>query len=122
LAAENRLWGAPRIHAELLKLRIAVPGRTASRYLANRLRAPSQTWRTFLANHLGQFTFISPETSPYVPGAVDVGDGFGLTFRQTPLSRDGLCGIVINARSWSVLRFSGRNVASTSFKLTFTPA
>jgi hypothetical protein len=90
LAAENRLWGAPRIHGELLKLGIAVSERTVSRYLPDRLRAPSETWRTFLANHLGQFTFISPETSPYAPGADDVGDVSGLTFRQTPSSRDGL--------------------------------
>ncbi len=47
LAGENRLWGAPRIHGELLKLGIAVSERTVSRYLADRLRAPSQTWRTF---------------------------------------------------------------------------
>jgi hypothetical protein len=86
LAAENCLWGAPRIHGELLKLGIAVSERTVSRYLPQRLRAPSQTWRTFLANHLGQFT--SPETSLYAPGSDDVVDGSGLTFRQTPLSCD----------------------------------
>ena len=88
LAAENCLWGAPRIHGELLKLGIVVSERTVSRYLPYRLRAPSQTWRTFLANHLGQFTFISPETSLSAPGGDDVVDGSGLTFRQTPLSCD----------------------------------
>jgi Homeodomain-like domain len=90
LARENRLWGAPRIHGELLKLGIVVSERTVSRYLRGRPRGPSQTWRTFLANHLTQFTFISPETSPYAPGADDVVDMSGLTFRQTPLLRDGL--------------------------------
>jgi hypothetical protein len=90
MAAENRLWGAPRIHGELLKLGITVSERTVSRYLRDRPRAPSQTWRTFLANHLGQLTFISPATSPYAPCADDVIDVSGLTFRQTPLSRDGL--------------------------------
>ncbi len=89
-AGENHLWGAPRIHGELLKLGIAVSERTVSRYLAERLRAPSQTWRTFLANHLGQFTFRSPETSPYALRADDVVELSGQTFRQTPLSRDGL--------------------------------
>jgi Homeodomain-like domain len=88
LAAENCLWGAPRIHGELLKLGIVVSERTVSRYLPYRLRAPSQTWRTFLANHLGQFTFMSPETSLSAPGGDDVVDGSGLTFRQTPLSCD----------------------------------
>jgi putative transposase len=121
LAAENRLWGAPRIHGELLKLGIAVTERTMSRYLPHRRTAPSQTWRTFLANHLGQFTFTSPETSLYAPGADDVGDVSGLTFRQTPLSAMG-CTPLIKARSWSVLHFSGRHLARTSFKITFTIA
>jgi hypothetical protein len=49
-AGEKHLWGAPRIHGKLLKLGIAVSERTVSRYLAERLRAPSHTWRTFLAN------------------------------------------------------------------------
>src|SRR5712691_11388673 len=59
MAAENRLWGAPRIHGEPLKLGIAVSERTVSRYLANTRMAPSQTWRTFLANHFGQLTTSS---------------------------------------------------------------
>jgi hypothetical protein len=57
MAAENRLWGAPRIHGELLKLGIAVSERTVSCYLADIRVAPSQTWRTFLANHFGQPAF-----------------------------------------------------------------
>jgi homeodomain-containing protein len=88
LAAENSLWGAPRIHGELLKLGIVVSERTVSRYLTDRRRAPSQTWRTFFANHLGQFTYVSPETSLYAPGPDDVVDGSGLTFHHTRLSCD----------------------------------
>jgi len=64
LGDENRLWGAPRIHSELLKLGIVVSERTVSRYLHGRPRTPSQTWRTFLANHLGQLAFISELLSP----------------------------------------------------------
>ena len=60
MASENRLWGAPRIHGELLKLGIAVSERTVSRYLGNTRIAPSQTWRTFLANHFDQLAFTSP--------------------------------------------------------------
>jgi hypothetical protein len=52
LAAANPLWGAPRIHAELLKLGIELAERTVSRLLPKRRTPPSQTWRTFLANHL----------------------------------------------------------------------
>jgi len=55
LADENRLWGAPRIHGELLKLGVVVSERTVSRYLRERPKRPSQTLRTFLANHLAQF-------------------------------------------------------------------
>ena len=60
IAAENCLWGAPRIHGELLKLGIAISERTVSRYLHGRPTTRSQTWRTFFANHLGGQTFISP--------------------------------------------------------------
>ena len=60
MAAENCLWGAPRIHGELLKLGIAISERTVSRYLRGRPTTRSQTWRTFFANHFGGQTFISP--------------------------------------------------------------
>src|SRR5260370_5164914 len=45
LAAANLLWGAPRIHGELLKLGIDVSERTVSRLMPTRSRPPSQTWR-----------------------------------------------------------------------------
>src|SRR5215510_13739519 len=50
----NPLWGAPRIHGELLKLGIEVCQATVAKYMTKRRRPPSQTWRTFLANHLNQ--------------------------------------------------------------------
>jgi transposase InsO family protein len=52
MAAANPLWGAPRIHGELLKLGIDVAERTVSRLIAKRRPPPSQTWRTFLTNHV----------------------------------------------------------------------
>jgi predicted metal-dependent peptidase len=54
MSRANPLWGAPRIHGELLKLGIAVSQSTVAKYMVNRRRPPSQTWRTFLANHVGQ--------------------------------------------------------------------
>jgi hypothetical protein len=84
LAEENHLWGAPRIHGELLKLGVVVSVRTVSRYLARRPKWPSQTWRTFLANHLGQFRCTSM-LSPYAPGD-DVVDAFTRTCRSTQSS------------------------------------
>ena len=53
MVSANPLWGAPRIHGELCKLGIEVSERTVSRLLRRRQRPPSQTWRTFLTNHLG---------------------------------------------------------------------
>jgi putative transposase len=50
----NALWGAPRIHGELLKLGINVCQATVAKYMVRHRRPPSQTWRTFLANHVGQ--------------------------------------------------------------------
>jgi putative transposase len=54
MAAANPLWRAPRIHGELKMLGIAISERTASRILRRLRRPPSQTWRTFLHNHVGQ--------------------------------------------------------------------
>jgi transposase InsO family protein len=50
----NPLWGAPRIHGELRKLGITVSQSTVAKYMGRRRPSPSQTWRTFLANHIGQ--------------------------------------------------------------------
>jgi hypothetical protein len=45
------LWGAPRIHGELLKLAFEIAESTVSKYMIRRRGPPSQTWRTFLRNH-----------------------------------------------------------------------
>ena len=50
--AENPLWGAPRIHGELLKLGFEVYQSTVAKYMVKRRRPPVQGWRTFLRNHL----------------------------------------------------------------------
>jgi hypothetical protein len=47
----NPLWGAPRIHGELLKLGIEISEATVSKYMIRRSGPPSQTWRSFLENH-----------------------------------------------------------------------
>src|SRR5256885_3822629 len=58
MAAANPLWGAPRIHGELLKLGIDVAERTVSRLIPKRCPEPSQTWRTFLTNHVRDLVSI----------------------------------------------------------------
>src|SRR5438094_2216336 len=64
MAAANPLWGAPRIHGELLKLGLDVAERTVSRLLPKRRSPPSQTWRTFLANHVRNLVSIDFFTVP----------------------------------------------------------
>jgi transposase InsO family protein len=54
----NPLWGAPRIHGELLKLEIEVAQSTVAKYLRRARKPPSQTWRTFLTNHLEQMASL----------------------------------------------------------------
>ena len=51
MSQANPLWGAPRIHDEILKLGIEVSETTVSKYLIRRRKPPSQAWRTFLENH-----------------------------------------------------------------------
>src|SRR5580704_13267601 len=50
MSTENQLWGAPRIHGELLKLGFGVAQTTVAKYMVKRRGAPSQGWRTFLRN------------------------------------------------------------------------
>jgi putative transposase len=64
MAAANPLWGAPRIHGELLKLGIEVAERTVSRLMPKRPAPPSQTWRTFLTNHVRDLVSIDFFTVP----------------------------------------------------------
>jgi putative transposase len=54
MAQANPRWGAPRIYGELLKLGINVCQATVAKYMVRRRQPPSQTWRTFLRNHIGQ--------------------------------------------------------------------
>ena len=51
MSLANPLWGAPRIHGELLKLGIDVGQTSAAKYIGRGRRGPSQGWRTFLRNH-----------------------------------------------------------------------
>ena len=53
ISRDNVLWGAPRIHGELLKLGIEISQAAVSKYMMRHPVLPSQTWPTFLRNHLG---------------------------------------------------------------------
>src|SRR6202165_5349783 len=58
MSVATPLWGAPRIHGELLKLSIDVSQATVGRYLPWRPKVPSPTWRSFLHNHLTDIAVI----------------------------------------------------------------
>ena len=51
MSIENPLWGAPRIHGELLKLGFEIAQSSVAKYMVKRRGPPSQGWRTFLRNH-----------------------------------------------------------------------
>jgi transposase InsO family protein len=52
MSSDNPLWGAPRIHGEILKLGFKVSQATVSRHMPRRPPNPDQTWKTFLRNHM----------------------------------------------------------------------
>ena len=66
IAIANPLWRAPRIHGELKMLGIEIWERTVSRILRAIPRPPSQTWKTFLQNHVGQIVSVDFFTVPTI--------------------------------------------------------
>ena len=66
IAKANPLWRAPRIHGELKMLGIVVSEGTVSRVLRTIPRPPSQTWKTFLYNHLSEMVSVDFFTVPTV--------------------------------------------------------
>src|SRR6266851_5180629 len=58
MALANPLWGSPRIHGELLKLGFELSQRTVARLMPRRPKPPSQSWRTFLQNHLADLVSV----------------------------------------------------------------
>jgi transposase InsO family protein len=58
MARANPLWGAPRIHGELLKLGLTISQRSVARIMPRRRGPPSQSWRTFLSNHIGDLVAV----------------------------------------------------------------
>jgi transposase InsO family protein len=67
MSLENPLWGAPRIHGELLKLGFEVAQSSVAKYMVKRRGPPSQGWRVFLRNHAPEIAamdlFIAPTIS-----------------------------------------------------------
>ena len=59
MSRENSTWGTPRIESELRLLGIDVAERTVAKYMVRKRKPPTQTWRTFLNNHLLEVTDIN---------------------------------------------------------------
>jgi transposase InsO family protein len=72
MSIENPLWGAPRIHGELLKLGFAIAQSSVAKHMVKRGGAPSQGWRTFLRNHAPEIAAMDLFVVPTI--------GFGLLY------------------------------------------
>ncbi len=94
MSIANPLWGAPRIHGELLKLGIEIGQTSVAKYMARRRGPPSQGWQTFLHNHADGIAamdlFVVPTISfRLLYGLLIVGHGrrqilwFGVTAHPT---------------------------------------
>ena len=66
MSCNNSGWGAPRIHGELLKLGIVITEPTVAKYMVRPRKPPSQTWRTFLENHVKNMVSIDFFTVPTI--------------------------------------------------------
>ena len=66
MSQANALWGAPRIHGELQKLGLEISQATVSKYVVRVRKPPSQTWRTFLTNHVQTLISVDFFTVPTV--------------------------------------------------------
>jgi putative transposase len=66
MSRENPLWGAPKIHGELLKLGFEISESMVSKYLVRSHGAPSQSWRTFLNNHVQSLVPVDFFTVPTI--------------------------------------------------------
>ena len=64
MSRANPTWGAPRIHGELLKLGMNIGETSVSKYLVRYRKPPSQTWRTFLENHVKNLVAVDFFTVP----------------------------------------------------------
>jgi putative transposase len=66
MSHENPIWGAPKIHGELLKLGIEIGETSVSKYMPRRRRPPSQTWKAFLENHIKSMVSVDFFTVPTI--------------------------------------------------------
>ena len=114
-------WGAPRIHGELLKLGTTVSERTVSRYLPDPLTRRSQTWRTFLANHIGGLACASTVTRRSRRAMTT---STPLFYRFALFRLHAMGGALRLSGHWSIglLRANRRLLAGVSHRISFAAA
>src|SRR5450755_3614676 len=103
MSMENLLWGAPRIHGELLKLGFDLAQSSVAKYMVKRRGPPSQGWRTFLRNHVADIAAMDLFVVPTI--------GFDLlyAFVIVRLDRRGLVWINVTANptaEWVALQIT----------------
>jgi hypothetical protein len=106
MGEENPLWGAPRIHGELLKLGFTVAQSTVSKYMLRGRRPPSQGWKTFLRNHTDGIAALLglPSFSPSVGypslSRIPLSPGGSINALRLHLVNDDICrnGLCCRAR------------------------
>ncbi len=103
MSSANPLWGAPRIHGELLKLGIQVSQATVAKYMVRQLKPPSQTWRTFLENHVKQLVSTDFLVVPTV--------NFRILFVFVVLGHDRRHAIHFNVTAHPTAEWTARQIA-----------
>src|SRR5213592_1392891 len=67
MSLDNPLWGAPRIHGELLKLGFEVAQSTVAKYMKRHVGPPGQSWWTFLRSHIPEIAAMDLFVVPTLP-------------------------------------------------------
>jgi hypothetical protein len=102
MSTENQLWGAPRIHGELLKLGFEVAQSSVAKYMVKRRGLPSQGWRTFLRNHAPEIAAMDLFVVPTI--------GFDLLYALAMVWLDRRALVWINVRTNPTAEWVARQI------------
>src|SRR6201985_3342862 len=102
MSTENLLWGAPRIHGELLKLGFEVAQSSVAKYMVKRRGPPSQGWRTFLCNHAPEIAAMDLFVVPTI--------GFDLLYAFVIVRLDRRDPVWINATATPTAEWVARQI------------
>src|SRR5262249_49146300 len=112
ISRDNPLWGAPRIHGELLKLGIDIAQSTVAKYMSRRHGPRSPGWQAFLRNHTAHIAGIDLFVVPTI--------GFKLLYGLVILRLDGGLGALLAGQVRSIGRERQMNGLSIAAPLTAT--